>query len=486
MADVLTYGGSWLNFGGSLVVMPEEALPEYTVRVQFTDTSYTPTSATGGTSKPGGTWTAVDASQGIWDLYHNGADWSMMFNLSHAYIGANNYAKILGANIGSDVFTITSMFSNCNALTEVHNFKSSANLSNVTTSSVFNYCSYLTTADVDMSGASNLSSFFGSCANLSTVTIKTTNSLTNTTGMFSGCNSLVTAPNLVMDNVETATSMFNTCGSLTTVPSYNMSSCKNAYRMFNSCSSLTTVPTLNTVNLLYADDMFRLCSALTSVTIDLQKATTTYEMFYGCENLVTVNITGTQGVTGAATNTSYMFYECQKLTTINGFFNTSNVTTMACMFRNCQALTAVPNMNTGNVTSMLQMMQDCRALATVPSFNTSSVTTFKNFMSGCWNITSLPLFDMSTATNLEYAFSNCKNITAVPLFDTSSATSMNSMFYMCKKVESGALALYQQASTQSIPPSSHSNCFTQCGSDTTTGQQELAQIPTTWGGTLQS
>lgn len=482
MADVLTFGGSWLNFGGSIVTLPESALPEYTVRVQFTDTSFVPTSATGGTSKPGGTWTAVDASQGIWDLYHNSTDWSFMFNLSHAYIGANNYAKILGANVGSDVLTITSMFSNCNALTEVHNFKSSANLSNVNTRSVFNYCIYLTAADVDMSGASDLNGFFNYCANLSAVTIKTTNSLTNTTGMFDDCHSLVTAPSLVMDNVEQATSMFDSCGSLTTVPSYNMSSCKNAYRMFNSCSSITTVPALNTVNLLHADDMFRLCSALTSVTIDLQKATTTYEMFYGCENLVTVNITGTQGVTGAATDTSYMFYECHKLTTINGFFNTYNVTNMSCMFRNCQALTAVPNMDTGNVTSMIQMMQDCRALTSVPLFNTSNVTTFQSFMSGCWNVTTLPLFDTSSATNFEYAFSNCKNITAVPLFDTSSATSMNSMFYMCKKVESGALSLYQQASTQSNPPSSYSNCFYQCGYDTTTGRQDLNQIPTSWGG----
>lgn len=460
MADVLTYGGSWLNFGGSLVVMPEAALPEYTVRVQFTDTSYVPTSATGGTSKPGGTWTAVDASQGIWDLYHNSTNWSSMFNLSHAYIGANNYAKILGANIGSGVTTIYRMCMNCNALTEVHNFKSSANLSNVNTQNVFTYCSYLTTADVDMSGASNLSSFFGSCANLSTVTIKTTNSLTTTTGMFSNCNSLVTAPSLVMDNVEQATSMFGYCTSLTTVPSYNLSSCKYANAMFDHCTQLTSIPALNTVNLQGAGDMFKLCQALTSVTINLQKATTTYEMFYGCENLVTVTITGTLGVTGAATNTSYMFYECQKLTTINGFFNTSSVTTMACMFRNCQALTAVPNMNTGNVTSMLQMMKDCRALTSVPLFNTSSVTTFNSFMSGCWNVTSLPLFNTSAATNLEYAF------------------------YYCKKVESGALALYQQASTQSNPPSSYSYCFYQCGSDTTTGLQDLNQIPTSWGGNM--
>jgi hypothetical protein len=54
------------------------------------------------------------------------------------------------------------------------------------------------------------------------------------------------------------------------------------------------------------------------------------------------------------------------------------------------------------------------------------------------------------------------------------------MFYNCYKVESGAYALYQQASTQTTPPSSHSNTFRNCGRDTTTGAAELAQIPSDW------
>jgi len=60
---------------------------------------------------------------------------------------------------------------------------------------------------------------------------------------------------------------------------------------------------------------------------------------------------------------------------------------------------------------------------------------------------------------------------------------MTQTFHNCTKVESGALALYQQASTQTRPPSSHTYCFRSCGSDTTTGAAELAQIPSSWGGT---
>jgi hypothetical protein len=56
-------------------------------------------------------------------------------------------------------------------------------------------------------------------------------------------------------------------------------------------------------------------------------------------------------------------------------------------------------------------------------------------------------------------------------------------FYQCNHVESGALALYQQASTQTTPPSNHDGTFKNCGQDTTTGAAELAMIPTGWGGT---
>jgi len=47
-------------------------------------------------------------------------------------------------------------------------------------------------------------------------------------------------------------------------------------------------------------------------------------------------------------------------------------------------------------------------------------------------------------------------------------------------VESGALALYQQASTQATPPAYHHYTFYRCGRDTTTGAAELAQIPSSW------
>jgi hypothetical protein len=77
----------------------------------------------------------------------------------------------------------------------------------------------------------------------------------------------------------------------------------------------------------------------------------------------------------------------------------------------------------------------------------------------------------------------CNSLKTIPLFNTASVTNMNSFAKWCYYVESGALALYQQASSQTNPPSDYTDCFTNCGANTTTGAAELAQIPSSWGGT---
>jgi surface protein len=114
--------------------------------------------------------------------------------------------------------------------------------------------------------------------------------------------------------------------------------------------------------------------------------------------------------------------------------------------------------------------------------DTSSVVYAGSLFEGCTSLTSVHLFDTSAVTDMSAMFRGCTSLTKLPLFDTSSAVYMGSAFRECKNVEEGALALYQQASTQATPPTSHSNAFTYCGNNTTTGAAELAQIPRSWGG----
>lgn len=118
--------------------------------------------------------------------------------------------------------------------------------------------------------------------------------------------------------------------------------------------------------------------------------------------------------------------------------------------------------------------------------NTTGVTDMGNLFNYCNTLVSVCLFDTSACENMENMFFECLALTSIPLFDTSNVDSMDYAFYRCRAVQSGALALYQQASTQTTPPASHNRTFMNCGADTDTGSAELDLIPTSWGGTLNS
>jgi surface protein len=164
--------------------------------------------------------------------------------------------------------------------------------------------------------------------------------------------------------------------------------------------------------------------------------------------------------------------------------NTSSCTVMSSMFINCTSLTTVPLFDTSSCTNMTDMFRKCSSLTTVPLFDTSSCTYMGEMFQYCYSLTTVPLFDTSSCTDMTRMFQYCSSLTTVPLFDTSSCMNMSSMFQNCTNVQSGAIVLYQQASTQATPPSNHSSCFYRCGSNTVTGAAELAQIPTSWGGTM--
>lgn len=117
--------------------------------------------------------------------------------------------------------------------------------------------------------------------------------------------------------------------------------------------------------------------------------------------------------------------------------------------------------------------------------NVAGVYSMDDVFSGCSNLTSVALFDTSTVVSMGNTFA-FTGITSVPLFDLSSCEYTSNMFYGCTAVTTGALALYQKTSSQTTLPNSYGDMFKNCGSGTSTGQAELAQIPTSWGGTMSS
>ncbi len=135
--------------------------------------------------------------------------------------------------------------------------------------------------------------------------------------------------------------------------------------------------------------------------------------------------------------------------------------------------------NTSSVTSMASLFNSCSNLTSVALFDTSSVTEMGGMFYHCSGLTSIPLFDMSNVTSIMHLCVNCISLTFIPLFDTSSVVECDWAFSDCINVQTGALALYNQLSSQGTVMY-HDGTFRNCGSNTTTGAAELAQISGDW------
>lgn len=159
---------------------------------------------------------------------------------------------------------------------------------------------------------------------------------------------------------------------------------------------------------------------------------------------------------------------------------TKNSAIWKALFYGNMSLLEILGANTTGITDMEEMFEFCANLTVVPLFDTSSVTDMNYMFRGCSGLTTIPLFDTSLVKNMSYMFYDCSSLTTIPLFDTSSSRNLSYTFYNCTNVESGALALYQQASTQTTTTPKHSRTFRNCGSNTTSGAAELAQIPSGW------
>lgn len=130
--------------------------------------------------------------------------------------------------------------------------------------------------------------------------------------------------------------------------------------------------------------------------------------------------------------------------------------------------------------SFFYMLYESTNVVEVLGANGTNITNMESMFNGCSSLTSITLFDTTACTNMSSMYKGCTSLTTIPLYNTSNVTNMNQMFQYCRNVQSGALALYQQASSQSNPPTNHDMTFYNCGSNTQTGAAELAQIPSDW------
>ncbi len=241
---------------------------------------------------------------------------------------------------------------------------------------------------------------------------------------FDGCKELQSVEGTANLNTSETTAMsfmFRGCSKLTTVDmsQWNTAGVTIMYHMFQDCTSLQSLDlsALDTGGVTEMQYMFQNCSALTSLnlggTFTTESVTSMFAMFYGCSSLQTLGLSmfNTEKVkdmgsmfygcsslqsldlsgfdTASLRDTHYMFGGCKQLATLTlgTDFNTSGVTDMSNMFRDCESLTALSleHFDTGNVTDMSNMFNGCKSLTTLDlsTFNTGREPNTRSMFNGC-------------------------------------------------------------------------------------------------------
>ena len=217
----------------------------------------------------------------------------------------------------------------------------------------------------------------------------------------------------------------------------------DASGLFYGCENLTSLDLsgFDTANVTNMGNMFSNCHSLTSLDLsgfDTANVTDMGAMFDGCRSLTSVDLSGFD--TTNVTNMAYMFGNCSSLTSVDvSGFDTANVTSMLEMFFVCSSLASVDvsGFDTTNVTDMGLMFFNCKSLASVDvsGFDTSNVTNMRDMFGMCSSLTSLDLsgFDTANVTDMAYMFFMCSSLTSLDLsgFDMTNVTDMSSMFDGC-------------------------------------------------------
>lgn len=183
--------------------------------------------------------------------------------------------------------------------------------------------------------------------------------------------------------------------------------------------------------------------------------------------------------TKGVTNMRYLFYTCRNLVSLAAF-DTSAVTDMDYMLYSCASLLEIPMLDTHNVTSMWYSFGNCRSIVNLPSLDVSSCQDGSGMCAYCQNLQAIPSIDTSSMLTMSSMFRGCSSLTEIPLLNTSSVQYVDRMFEDCVNVKHGSYDMYYQMSRQTNPPTSYTYCFRNCGSNTTTGAAELANIPSAW------
>lgn len=211
-------------------------------------------------------------------------------------------------------------------------------------------------------------------------------------------------------------------------------------------------------------------------------------LFNACDALVEFPLFDTSSV-----NTFQNFAAaCPNLTSVPSEIDVSGATVpsgLAGMFWYSGIIHA-PYLNLPQtVTELTGTFEGCSNLETVPELDTRYIVTFRNTFSNCakLNVGSglQSSFNLASAEQFIEVFQSCTGLTALPTFyNYNNLTNVSYAFSQCPYVGSRILDAYNAFSSVITGSAGHENTFWECGWLSASGQAELSQIPTSWGGTM--
>ncbi len=175
--------------------------------------------------------------------------------------------------------------------------------------------------------------------------------------------------------------------------------------------------------------------------LNTSEVTNMGEMFRDCKLLESIDLSHFN--TSKVTNMYAMFYGCICLTELDvSKFDTSQVTDMTEMFCQCSQLEEldVSNFNTGNVLYMQEMFYYCSSLKRLDlrNFDTGKVLTMPFMFEGCTGLESIDMskFNTSSLENMNGMFHGCESLTSLDLssFDTQEVSNMDHLFFNCNSL----------------------------------------------------
>lgn len=238
-----------LIFEGKLMGEGTFPIPPFSLRFQFSDPDYDPTTVTSWVDPFGNTRSWLDGSYWVkvqgttenrWDWYYEDPNWDYAFE--GAFRDSDNMVQVILGNT-SDVHSMMNLFDECMSLDSI----CWLDTAKVTTMRyMFANTSITTVPLFDTSRVSIMSSMFADCDSLVSVPLFDTHNVEGMASMFIGCSSLQSVPLFDMGNVRYNQYMFSGCSSLTSLPTFDTHKVEVMQSFCSGCSSLTNVPLLNT------------------------------------------------------------------------------------------------------------------------------------------------------------------------------------------------------------------------------------------------